>query len=167
MKSGDLVWLIITMTVIAAVISSGCLSGGEGANEQRTASLIIDFIESGGSINPGNLTTWTKIGNAWSVATQSNGGHTVWVFYNVTSGSSVLSLLEECSTFGVFEVVTKHYVGMGTLVESIGGVHNEKPGRGWQYYVNGEYATQACDHYTMDNDDVVTWMFADMTDLPR
>jgi hypothetical protein len=167
MKSGSLAWLVVTVTVVAAVMLSGCLSGGDGGSEQRTASLIIDFKGNGGSTNPGNLTTWTKIGDAWSVATQSNSGHTVWMFYNVTSGSMVLDLLEECSTIGVFEVVTKHYIGMGTLVESIGGVHNEKPGRGWQYYVNGQYATQACNLFAMDNDDVVTWMFADLTDLPR
>jgi hypothetical protein len=91
----------------------------------------------------------------------------VWKFYNVTSGSTVLDLLEECSTIGAFEVVTKRYIGLGTLVESIGGVYNEKSGRGWQYYVNGQYATKACDLFAMDNNDVVTWMFADVTDLAR
>jgi hypothetical protein len=100
-------------------------------------------------------------------ATLSNGGKTVWVFNNVTSGSTVLDLVEECSKIGGFEIVTKHYIGLGTLMESIGGVHNEKPGRGWQYYVNGQYATKACDLFAMDNNDVVTWMFADLTDLAR
>jgi hypothetical protein len=167
MKSGSLAWLVVTVTVVAAVMLSSCLSGGDGGSEQRTASLIIDFKGNGGSTNPGNLTTWTKVENTWMPATLSNGGKTVWVFNNVTSGSTVLDLVEECSKIGGFEIVTKHYIGLGTLMESIGGVHNEKPGRGWQYYVNGQYATKACDLFAMDNNDVVTWMFADLTDLAR
>lgn len=167
MRVGGLVWLVIVLTVSAAMTLSGCLSGGEGGDESRVSSLVIDFKGSGGSVNPGNLTTWTKEGGAWSVETHSNDGHTMWIFNNVTSGLTVLDLLERCAEIGAFEVSTKHYVGMGTLVESIDGVQNEKPGRGWQYYVNDQYATQACDLFEMENGDIVTWVFADVSDMPR
>lgn len=162
LKSGSLAWLVIVVAVVAAVVLSGCLSGGEGGNEQRSASLVVDFNGPGGSINPGNVTTWTEVGGVWTSETQSNGGRTVWIFRNATSGPKVLDLVEACSSIGGFEVDTKHYVGMGTFIEAIGGVQNERPGRGWQYDVNGQYAGQACDLYTLNDDDIVTWVFADM-----
>jgi hypothetical protein len=162
MKSGSLAWPVIAVAVIAAIMLSGCLSGGEGGNEQRTASLVVDFNGSGGSISPGNVTTWTKVGDVWTSETHSNGGRTVWIFRNVTSGPKVLDLVKACSDIGGFGIVTKSYVGMGTFIETIGDVQNERPGRGWQYDVNGQYAGQACDLYALNDYDVVTWVFADM-----
>lgn len=162
MKTWGLACLTITLAVVAAIMASGCLSSGDGGNEQRTATLVVDFNGSGGHVNPGDKTIWTKVGNVWTSEKQSNNGHTIWVFRNVTFESKVLDLLEACSVIGGFEVVAKNYVGMGTFVEAIDQVHNEVPGRGWQYDVNRQYANQACNLYALNDQDVVTWMFADM-----
>lgn len=160
MKTRCLACLTITLAIVAAITVSGCLSSGGGGNEQRTATLVVDFNGSGGHINPGDKTIWTKVGNVWTSEKQSNGGHTIWVFRNVTSGSKVFDLLEACSAIAGFEIGTKNYVGMGTLVEAIDQVYTEMYGRGWQYDVNGEWANRACNLYALNDQDVVTWVFA-------
>lgn len=160
MRLARIVWLATALIVVSALAFSGCLSSGNP--EQRTATLVVDFSGPLGGINPGNTTTWAHDGDEWIADTETGDGRTVWIFSNVTSVSTVLDLLEAAATIGGFSIETRSYVGMGTFVESIGGVWNELPGRGWQYDVNGEYATIACDRYTLADGDVITWIFADM-----
>ncbi|MBM4237713.1 MAG: DUF4430 domain-containing protein [Euryarchaeota archaeon] len=148
------------IAILATVLLAGCLGGGESVETHAT--LVIDFNGPEGPIHPGNLTVWIKEGGDWVLHTQENEGLTVWKFVNVTSVGTVLELTERAAEIGGFEIELRQYVGMGTFVEGIGGVQNERPGRGWQFEVNGEYATKSCDQWALNEGDMVSWKFAEM-----
>ncbi len=152
--------VLVGTTILAALLLAGCLGGGESVDTRAT--LVIDFNGPEGPIHPGNLTVWSQEGGEWILETEENDGTTVWLFVNVTSISTVLELTERAAEIGGFEIELRQYAGMGTFVEGIGGAQNERPGRGWQFEVNGEYATKSCDKWTLNEGDMVRWAFAEM-----
>ncbi|MBC7107495.1 MAG: DUF4430 domain-containing protein [Methanomassiliicoccales archaeon] len=157
-----LICKVIIIAAIAAIfLFSGCL-GGERAAEKVTATLIIDFNGPEGTIKPGNMTVWQEINGQWKIVeSNENAGKTVWIFRNVSNVSNVFELTQRAAQIGNFTLDVHHYLGMGYFIEAIAGVENEKPGRGWQYWVNDEYAMKACDQWYLKNGDVVRWKFAE------
>ncbi len=75
------------------------------------------------------------------------------------AGSTALTLLQETSQEQAFEVITKEYAGMGSLVERIGSVHNGTDGNYWHYYVNGTIAPVGADTYVVQEGDAIEWVF--------
>ena len=60
----------------------------------------------------------------------------------------------------VANVTTEAYTGMGLLVKGVNGVINEPwPGKGWQYWLNEEYALEAADKQILINGDRVDWKY--------
>ncbi|MCQ5376100.1 MAG: DUF4430 domain-containing protein [Methanomassiliicoccales archaeon] len=152
---------IIIAAIAAILLFSGCL-GGERNAEKVTATLIIDFNGSEGTIKPGNKTVWQEIDEQWRIIeSNENGGRTVWIFRNVSNISNVFELIQRAAQIGNFTLDVHYYLGMGYFIEAIAGVENERPGRGWQYWVNDEYAGKACDQWYLENGDVVQWKFAE------
>ncbi|MDH7508655.1 MAG: DUF4430 domain-containing protein [Methanomassiliicoccales archaeon] len=152
---------VVIAAIAAILLFSGCLSDG-GSTEKITATLVIDFNGPEGTIQPGNLTIWDKANGQWMIVdSKENNGRTVWVFKNISNVSNVLELTQKAAQIGEFTLDIRYYLGMGNFIEAIAGVKNERPGRGWQYWVNGEYATKACDQWRLNNGDIVEWRFAE------
>lgn len=58
-----------------------------------------------------------------------------------------------------FQLSTKEYSGLGTLVESIHGKTNGTDTKYWQYKVNGAMPQIGADAFTLHNGDSVEWYF--------
>lgn len=80
-----------------------------------------------------------------------------------TDSSTVLGLLDAAADNGNFEVETKYYSGMGSLVTAIAEVENGHEYEGetlyWIYYLNGEEGTVGAGSQTLAEDDLVEWKF--------
>lgn len=59
-----------------------------------------------------------------------------------------------------FEIGTKEYAGLGTLVESIGGMKNGTDGKYWQYKVNGVMPQVGAETLILHDGDSIEWFFA-------
>jgi hypothetical protein len=129
--------------------------------ETVTSTITLDFVNSAAPSDPGNLTTWKKVGGAWAKTSVANGGHSVWVFENVTSGPTCLSQLWAAESIGGFGDTNATYPGVGgVLIQSIAGLENQQGGGpGWQYYVNGTYSNRSLSLYYLANGDQVVWMY--------
>ncbi|MDD1769658.1 MAG: DUF4430 domain-containing protein [Methanomassiliicoccales archaeon] len=129
--------------------------------ETVTAIITIDFVGTASPSDPGNLTTWTKVNGVWTKSSVPNGGHSIWVFVNVTSKPTCLAQLYAAEGIGGFGDTNSTYAGVGgVLINSIAGLENQMSGGpGWQYYVNGVYASRSCSLYYLSNGDQVVWMY--------
>jgi len=142
-------WTLMNLTAQAK-----CFKG-----ETVIATLVIDFVDAAAPLNPGNLTTWEKVGNTWQITTETNAGHSEWVFKNVTSGYKCYQQLMTVASIGEFGVITVNQT-LGVFVTSIAGLANQEGGGpGWQYYVNGVYANRACNIIPVGNGDQVVWKY--------
>jgi hypothetical protein len=162
MKKSTMV-VIVAVVLVAVVLVSGMGlfpgSTSDGA-KNKTATMTISFSDASPAHFRNNITTWINATGSWTYETHASGnGTTQFVFKNMTFGSNVMDLMMECSTVGDFSVGRQAYVGMGTIVQSVDGVANENPGRGWQYYVNGTYALVACDKTNLNGGEVIDWKF--------
>jgi type II secretory pathway pseudopilin PulG len=161
MKRWTLVAIVVVLVVAVVLVSGmGLFPNSSNGAKNKTATLTINFYDASTDHFQHNITTWTNSSGTWSYETHASGNETTqFVFVNVTFSSNVLDLLTECSKIGSFSVGKQTYIGMGTLIQSIDGVANENPGRGWQYYVNGTYGQVACDKTTLNGGEVVAWKF--------
>jgi len=158
MRSEKVVHAILGCGVVAALLLSGCLGGGN-TEGMATSDLTIEFDSAPAPIHPGNLTIWTKTGSSWTMETQYNDGLTVWRFEDITSASNCYDQLLAASDVAGFEVGTEEQI-LGTLVTSIGDLHNlEYEGKAWQYFVNGTYANRACDRHEIGEGTEVIWRY--------
>jgi hypothetical protein len=165
MKKLTLVAIVVVLLAAVVVVSGMNLfpSNSNGA-KNRTATLTIDFADASADHFRNNITTWTNTSGTWSYETHASGnGTTLFVFKNMTFSENVMGLLMECSKVGGFTIVRQQYVGMGSIVEKIDGVNTERPGRGWQYYVNNVYGTVASDKCTLSDGDQVYWKFMELS----
>jgi Domain of unknown function (DUF4430) len=79
----------------------------------------------------------------------------------VKDGETALRLVERLSDGNPpVAVVTKEYVGLGTLIEQIGAYKNGTDNKYWQYYVNGKLAMIGAGSYVIQAGDVIEWKFA-------
>jgi hypothetical protein len=165
MKRRTLV-VIAVVALVAVVLVSGMglfPSKSSGAKD-RTATMTIDFADAAADHFRNNVTTWTNSSGTWSYETHPSGnGSTLFIFKNMTFSANVMDILMECSKVSDISVVRQQYVGMGTIIERIDGVNTERPGRGWQYYVNNVYGTVACDRCNLNNGDQVYWKFMELS----
>jgi hypothetical protein len=157
LKIKDAVLIIIAVVIVAVIVIFGFPSQGMTGNTV-TATLTIDFAESQAPLYAGNLTTWTNVDGSWAVSTVTNGGHSVWIFENVTSKSNCYEQLMKASSLGHFAIHVQNQT-LGTFVDSIAGVQNQDPGAGWQYYINGVYANRACNLNAISNGDEIMWIY--------
>lgn len=165
MKKLTLVAIVVVLLAAVVVVSGMNLfpSNSDGA-KNRTATMTIDFADASADHFRNNITTWTNTSGIWSYETQASGnGTTLFVFKNMTFSANVMDLLMACSKMGDFTIVRQQYVGMGSIVEKIDGVNTERPGRGWQYYVNNVYGTVASDKCTLNDGDQVYWKFMELS----
>ena len=152
---------ISLVAVLLAASLAGCIQsdggGGDGADEGG-ATLVIDFEGFEPDTLPGKEATWTPDGEGgWTLVSETTGGDTVYTVHNVT-GTSVLDLLlEACGASGI--EVEHHTEPMGAFVDIIDGVENGRDDHHWSYYVNGEYGTVAADRATVEDGDVVRWVY--------
>ncbi len=129
--------------------------------ETVTSTISVDFVNSASPTDPGNLTTWKQVNGIWTKISVANNGHSIWVFENVTSKPSCLYQLYAAEGIGGFGDVNATYPGVGgVLIQSIAGLENQmNGGPGWQYYVNGVYASRSLSLYYLSNGDHVIWMY--------
>jgi hypothetical protein len=159
--------IIVVVALVIVVLASPLFISNNGSNNSgsvvnKTASMAVEFSDASTSHFRGMNTTWSKgsTGNWTHVSTINSEGKTVFRFENVSFSSNALDLLTACSKIGNFSITKQLYVGMGTIVLSIDSVANENPGRGWQFYVNNNYATTACDKVSLSSaNDTVVWKF--------
>jgi Domain of unknown function (DUF4430) len=148
---GRSVWVLSNMSQ-----ASKCFKG-----DTVTTTLTIDFVNASPTTDPGNLTTWTKIGEEWVKTSVANDGHTVWVFENITSKPTCYAQLQVAEGIGGFDDVNaSFYIIGGILIQGIAGLENQNNGGpGWQYYLNDVYATRSCSLTYLSNGDTVVWMY--------
>lgn len=150
--------LIVGMVALALPFT-GCLGGDGNGDDQVTADLTIDFMGEHGTIHPGNLTTWHMEGEEWVSESRANGGNTVYVFRNI-SASDCLEQLERASEVAGFEIDRTYYSTMSQwIVDSLDGAENQASGRNWQFWVNGEYASQGAGQVDLKEGDQVGWRY--------
>ncbi|MFP4169893.1 MAG: DUF4430 domain-containing protein [Methanomassiliicoccales archaeon] len=150
--------LIVGMVALALPFT-GCLGGDGGEDEQVTADLTIDFMGERGTIHPGNLTTWYREGGEWVSESRSNGGNTVYVFRNISASDS-LEQLERASEVAGFEINKTYYSTMGQwIVDSLDRAENQASGSNWQFWVNGEYASEGAGQVDLKEGDQVEWRY--------
>lgn len=78
----------------------------------------------------------------------------------VQSGATVLEMLKVLDAQDPQVALgTKEYSGLGTLVESIGGITNGTDNKYWQYMVNGEMPQVGADVLVLEEGDSVEWEF--------
>jgi hypothetical protein len=166
MKKGTIIILVVALVIIVLAsplfLPGDKTTGSDGNAVYKSADLVIEFSDAETGQFAGSNTTWSidTDGNWTHVSSVNPDGDTVFRFNNVSFSSNVLDLLAECAKIGNFSINKQVYVGMGTIVLKIDNVANENPGRGWQYYVNGDYASNACDKCTLNSsNDTVVWKF--------
>lgn len=76
----------------------------------------------------------------------------VYLFRNATALDALRS---------VANVTTEAYTGLGVLVVGVDGLFNDwmGTGKGWQYWLNGEYGLEAADKQILINGDSVNWKY--------
>jgi hypothetical protein len=83
------------------------------------------------------------------------GNETTTIFEDVV-GSNVLEVTEAVA------VVQADWTGDLAFVYSINGVSSkQETGLWWQYWVNGEFASVAANHYDVQDNDTIVWRFID------
>jgi hypothetical protein len=151
LNGGRSIWVLANMSS-----HSKCFKG-----TTVTTTLTIDFIDASAPTDPGNITTWSKVGNEWVKTSVANGGHSVWVFENMTSKPTCyaqLLLAEEIGGFGDTNVSYSDIGGI--LIQGLAGLENQNNGGpGWQYYLNEKYATRSCSLTYLSNGDTVVWKY--------
>lgn len=81
--------------------------------------------------------------------------------FNVGENTSVLDILKMInSQQPEFNLQTKDYAGVGTLVEQIGDKINGQNNKYWQYLVNKEQPLVSADQYLLKDNDQIEWHFA-------
>jgi len=150
-NGGHSIWTLESMSADAK-----CFRG-----DTVTATLTIDFVNAASPTDPGNLTTWKKVGGVWTKTSVANGGHSVWVFENLTSKPSCFAQLQAAESIGGFRDTNSTYSLIGGVkIESLAGLENQNGGGpGWQYWVDGVYANRSSSLFYLSNGDEVTWMY--------
>jgi len=152
--------VVALFSVILAIAFLGCLGGDEGGHEEVLSSLTIDFMGERGVINPGHMTVWENVSGYWHLAVYPNLNMTEYVFLNI-SASNCLEQIERAGDLAGFEIEATYYSSFGSwIVNSVDGVENQVIGRGWQFWVNGEYAVEGADKVELVEGDQVTWKYA-------
>ncbi len=126
-----------------------------------TTTVTIDFVDAASPTDPGSLTTWKKVDGVWTKTSVANGGHSVWVFENVTSKPNCFAQLQAAESIGGFgDTNTSYSIIGGIKIESLAGLVNQNGGGpGWQYWVNGVYANRSSSLFYISSGDEVTWMY--------
>lgn len=151
--------LIVVAAVIVAVIAVFAFPNLGSTSDTVVSSVSIDFYDAPAPIHQGNITTWTLVDGQWRMSSVDNGGHTIWVFRNLTSKSSCYDQLVAAAGIAHFSVESQNQ-SLGLIITAIGGDSNlQYEGRAWQYYVNGVYANRACSVITVGNGDQVIWKY--------
>jgi hypothetical protein len=150
-NNGHSVWLLSNMSS-----QCKCFKG-----DTVTTTLTIDFIDASAPTDPGNLTTWTKVGSEWTKTSVANGGHSIWVFVNLTSKPTCYAQLQVAEGIANFGDTNASYSEIGgILIQGLAGLENQNNGGpGWQYYLNGVYAHRSCSLNYLSNGDDVVWMY--------
>ena len=78
---------------------------------------------------------------------------------NFTAGTNLLDALKSATKREGIEIKVKEYLGMGSLVESLGGTKNGTDGKYWQFWVNGQYSNVGASSYVIKQGDVIEWKF--------
>ena len=75
-----------------------------------------------------------------------------------TKESTVYELMDDLRAQGEISFTEKSYIGMGKLMDSIGGIKSggEKT---WIYYVNGKKAEVGVSNYKLKPGDAVSWKY--------
>jgi hypothetical protein len=73
--------------------------------------------------------------------------------YNDLAGTTVLEV-----TSAILDVEVQWF-GPFAYIRSIEGLVGAGE-NGWQYWVNGEYASVAVSHYLLDDNDTITWIYS-------
>ena len=79
----DIVLAGLAVVIVAVILLFGFPIQGSGTNV--TTTWTVDFAGTPAPIAPGDVTTWTFAGGAWTMTSVANGGHSVWIFTNTTS----------------------------------------------------------------------------------
>ena len=72
--------------------------------------------------------------------------------------TTVYGLMDALRAEGKLNFTEKNYVGMGKLIDSIGGVRSNGE-KTWIYYVNGKKAAIGVSNYKLKPGDVVSWKY--------
>lgn len=78
----------------------------------------------------------------------------------VEPGSTVLQVLKKGSNQLDFSLKTSQHSSLGVFVEGIAGVtNNPKTNSYWLYYVNGQFASRGVSLQTVQEGDIITWVY--------
>ena len=154
-------WVATIIVVVLVSAFAGCIQSGPDDNDGAKddgVTLVVDFEGFDPDGLPGKLATWSPDGNGgWELATEETDGDTIYTVNNVT-GTTVLDVLLAAAEAAGF-TVDHHDESMGAFVDSIDGLENGRDDHHWSYYVNDEYGTIASDVATVDDGDVVRWVY--------
>ncbi|MFH1291641.1 MAG: DUF4430 domain-containing protein [bacterium] len=79
---------------------------------------------------------------------------------NIATGTSVYEAMELLQKQTDFEFIGKDYSSMGFFVQEINGIKNDqKQGKYWIYYINGESAKVGISNYIIKQGDVIKWKY--------
>ena len=87
LSAKDLVLIVISVVIVAAILLFGFPSPNTGTN--ATSTWTVDFADMPSPYAPGNATTWTFENGSWNTTTYRNGGHSVWLFCNMSSEANI------------------------------------------------------------------------------
>ena len=77
----------------------------------------------------------------------------------ITSGETMITLLEKQTAAAKLDFKTKNFTGLGLMVEAIGGKMNGDENKYWQYWVNNVSIPYAASTYVVKAGDVIEWKF--------
>lgn len=106
------------------------------------------------------ITATLKIDYGETKYEQTGSYHYIEVYENISveeNNATAFGFLLKASEIGNFSVGYEYY-GEDVFVNEINGTANDYI-RGWEYNVNGEYPSQASNHYQVKNGDVIEWIF--------
>ncbi len=144
MKDSIKIFILFVILVIAVFLQHNlvkqsdnievpAVGNSQEANQETIVNLRIDF-------DNGNIKNYDSI--------------------KLGKEKTVFDLLKKVTEENNLEFSYKEYPDMGALIESIDNIKNDfKINKWWQYWVNGQYATQASDKYELKNGDLVEWKF--------
>ncbi|OHA62203.1 MAG: hypothetical protein A2748_01155 [Candidatus Wildermuthbacteria bacterium RIFCSPHIGHO2_01_FULL_45_20] len=89
-----------------------------------------------------------------------NGNVQSFADVKLTGDGTVLSALKILEKQYNLPVETREFVGIGTFVEAIHGVHNTNT-KYWQFWVNGEYSLVGAGQFQVKNGDEIFWKRTD------
>lgn len=151
---------MFVLVVVGVLLVSGCITPEENDDivPARDITLIIDFEGFDPDTYPDQRIEWNMDTVGDYEKKEEDRGEGAYYVINDLSASDALDILTEAER--VTGIVTVHHVeSQGAFVDSIDGIVNGKDGHYWSFYINDEYGLVSANTATLENGDVVRWVY--------